>query len=123
MNSQVFVKALVRSVLRDGMGAYVDLFENTDRNKVKDQYWVRALNLFDELSAEQKNALFEVIQQVAADAVSNVLGIIDGSSHAEGVDEDLLLIACSSGEPMNGDLQGAFLSILEDSRIPDDNGL
>ena len=73
MNSQVFVKALVRSVLRDGMGAYVDLFENTDRNKVKDQYWVRALNLFDELSAEQKNALFEVIQQVAADAVSNVL--------------------------------------------------
>jgi hypothetical protein len=119
MQSKEFVDALRNAVIYD-IPIYKDLFISAERSKVKDPYWKAALALFDKLDNSEREILFSIIKQIQVDTLSNVLGIIDGSSFMEGYFDDLVLISkredqsTLDGEIISGDLQGIFLN-LEDT--------
>ena len=65
--------------------------------------------MFNSLSTEQQAVFFEVVRQISADTMSNVLGVIDGVNSVEGVDAELVLTYDGDRQPLNGDLQSLFL--------------
>lgn len=65
------------------------------------------MGLYDSLSVENKNILMQVIEQTMIDTISNMLGVIDGSSNLRdcSVESKLLL----DSNDTEGKLQGYFL--------------
>jgi hypothetical protein len=115
MTPKELAEILRSSVVDENVAVYRELFENTSIEAASDQYWKNALNLFRTLSASEQEAFFAVVRQVVADTVSNVLGIIDGVSSIDVPDVEFTLLANNSPEPLNGDLQSAFLLAEEQS--------
>jgi hypothetical protein len=60
LSPEDFVKGMRKTLLDDNMAIYKDLFANTDRNAVSDPYWKKALSLYDVVSEEQKDILFQI---------------------------------------------------------------
>lgn len=108
MTPNKFVSSLRMAVVQENLNIYRQLFTSTSIDKVSDSYWINALTLFNDLSAEQQEVFFMVVRQVAVDTTSNVLGVIDGVSALNGVDEQFELIS-EDGTKLNGDLQSLFL--------------
>jgi len=115
MTSEEFVHQLRRSIVEENVSIYKDLFASTNVKDVNDPYWVRALRLYATLDNEQKSVLLEVVRQVMVDTVSNVLAVLDGVSRLERQEEDFTLLADSTAEKLNGELQDRFLELEEDS--------
>jgi len=90
------------------------LYRSTDRADVVDAHWARVLRLFDSLEHEQETLLLEIVQQTIVDTVSNLLGVLDGSSPLPGVDEELWLgVGSDASGKLNGELQDTFLELVE----------
>lgn len=109
MTPKDFVVRLRTAVIEENLAIYRDLFTNTPVEKASDDYWKRALALFNALSPEQQEVFFEVVRQIAVDTTSNVLGVIDGVNSVEGMDAELLLTYDDEKQPLSGDLQSLFL--------------
>lgn len=110
MEPREFVIQVRKAIIDENMELYRDLFTGTSIEEAADPYWKKALSLFNSLSPGQKEVFFQVVQQVAVDTTSNVLGVLDGVNSVPGLSEDLLLIYNGQKEPLNGDLQSLFLS-------------
>jgi hypothetical protein len=67
---------------------------------------------------EQRTALRAAVEQVMIDTISNIFGILDGSSILEKYREDFVLTYGESRSPLNGELQDYFLASLEDDPVP-----
>jgi hypothetical protein len=113
MNPNEFVSMLHSEIIEQNADLYRSLFENTAVEAASDEYWKKALGLFNALSLDQKEIFFRVIRQTAVDALSNVLAVIDGSIVPDGVSEDFCLTLGESKVPLNGDLQDVFLAMEE----------
>lgn len=113
MSVAEFVDAIRVSVIDENMKIYSDLFYGTDRTGVSDDYWSKALAFFDTLSEADRATLFGIMRQVSIDTVSNVFGVLDGSSYAEGIDGEISVQLSPSGDVISGDLQSAFLTLFE----------
>ncbi|PET60307.1 transposase [Bacillus sp. AFS001701] len=116
MNMDYIIKNLYNSSIKEGNDFYQNLFLNTDINGVTDPYWKEALKMFSELSIENKNTLFKIIEQVQVDTVSNVLGILDGVVTLGDQNIDINMTIEGSNEKINGDLQELFLGYDEEVR-------
>lgn len=110
MDSLKFIKGIKESVIDSNFLIYQNIFKNTDKLKVTDDYWIKALAFFDSLNTEQKSALFNVIHQVQVDTVSNFLSVLDNISVLPDQLEDFALMLPNSTKPLNGDLQDIFLA-------------
>ena len=88
---------------------YRSLFNETKLNEVTDEYLRNALHLYSSLSYENKEVLLNIIKQITVDTVSNMFGIIDGSSSLDGKFEDFTLLYNNNGQKLNGDLQDILL--------------
>jgi membrane-bound ClpP family serine protease len=116
MTPKELVDALKAELVDGSVEVYRDLLEETDEREVSDAYWKRLLALYDSLSSEHKEALLQVMRQVAVDTVSNVLGVLDGSSVLESAPEQLYLAVDSNRtKRLNGELQDEFLALIEES--------
>ena len=114
MKTEDFVAAVKANVVDENVETYEHLFSTTDRNGVTDPYWARALALYDELDSDARRVLLEAVRQVVIDTVSNVLGVLDGSSTLAGYDVNFSLRTVpDGGENMAGYLQDAFLALVE----------
>lgn len=109
MKTEDFVQGVRISVIEENTAIYRDLFEHTE--SATDPYWVRALELYTSLNAEQREVLIEVTRQVSIDAVSSLFAILDGVSQVEGQEDDIT-IHCGPDE-LNGELQDRFLEQFE----------
>ena len=108
MKEQQFVTAVYQSVIEDNLSIYKELFVNTKIQDASDPHWIKALTLFDHLSDSDKGILMDVIKQTMVDSISNIFGIIDGSSSLDNSSCEL-----NSGASLSGDLQSKFLEIDE----------
>ena len=111
------IKNIYESITKENQSVYRDLFENTEIETTTDAYWKEALKLYGELSNENKEIFFKIIKQVEIDAVSNILGILDGTVGLENGAVELDLNFKNSNEKINGDLQDMFLVYDEENRI------
>ena len=110
MNPKDFVIGLKTAVVDENIHIYKDLFSNTSINDATDEYWKRALTLFNSLPTEQREVFFEVIRQIMVDTASNILGIMDGVSTIDGANDEFSLIYGKNNDNLTGDLQSLFLT-------------
>ncbi|MGF6949071.1 hypothetical protein QF028_001576 [Neobacillus sp. B4I6] len=116
MNKEEFIKTLYQSIIKENRNIYRDLFINTDINEVTDSYWKEALKLYTELTYENKEILYKIIEQVEVDAVSNILGVLDGVVSISEEDIEIEVMIKGNNEKINGDLQDLFLEYDEENR-------
>lgn len=114
MNEE-FVKSLYKSIIEENIELSKGLFETTNDTNVTDDYWREALGFYKSLDKEQKEILFKIIEQTMIDTISNMLGIIDGSS---------TLIDCAikpklllDSKDTEGELQDYFLEFIEEKDL------
>lgn len=109
-----FASSIYINVIKENMAVYKEIFMTTPREEVTDEHWKGSLSLFDALSESQKEILFSIIKQTAIDTVSNILGILDGSTPMQEFEDDLTLLYGTKAEKINDDLQSLFLEKAED---------
>ena len=110
MNPKDFVIGLKTTVVEENLSIYRDLFSSTSIKDVTDEYWKRALTLFNSLPAEQREVFFEVIRQTMVDTTSNILGVIDGVSIMNDEGDEFSLTYGDDKKSLSGDLQSLFLA-------------
>lgn len=109
MKQEEFVRALRVDIIEENADLYADMLRTTDRSSVEDEYWRAVLSLYDSLNDRGKVTLLGIMRQVAVDTVSNMLGVLDGSSSSSIGQEGLTLLD-STRNKLNGSLQDLFLA-------------
>lgn len=107
MTPNEFAIGLMQLTVDDGMKSYRHMFSSARPEDSKDPYGKRALTLYSELSADQREVLFEIIRQVSVDTVSSLLGVIDGVCFIEGATDTYKLTY--GQQDLGDDLQSLFL--------------
>ncbi|GMA98778.1 hypothetical protein [Pelosinus sp. IPA-1] len=110
--NKVFIKGIYKTVVEENKELYKDLFNNTTIDKRTDEYWKQSLNLYNNLSKDNKEALMNIIEQTMIDTISNIFGIIDGSSTLNGCNIKTKLLL--DGKDTDGELQDTFLEYVEE---------
>ena len=111
-----FIKSLYDSIVEENIQLYQEEFSNTvDSNEVLDEYWGKVLNFYEDLSEERKEILMSIIKQTIIDTISNVLGIIDGSSTLNDCDLEPKLLL--DNKDTENELQDTFLAYIEENHM------
>lgn len=113
MNADQFVKRILKAVVEDGVASYRRNLAHP--GDVTDPYWKRLLALYRSLAPAQRRVLLEIMRQVEIDTVSEIFGILDGTSALRGAIEDFELVHGSGKKRvrLNGELQDRFLATVE----------
>lgn len=69
--NEIFVKSLYESIVKENLKLYKNLYETTNVTPKTDE---------ESLTDENKDILMRIIEQTMIDTISNMLGVIDGSS-------------------------------------------
>lgn len=107
-----FVKSLFESIVKENLQLYKDLYETTNVTEKTDDYWKKTIGFYDSLTDENKAILMRIIEQTMIDTISNMLGVMDGSSTLKDclLEPKLLLESIDT----EGDLQDSFLEFIEE---------
>ena len=110
---EIFIKSLYETIVQEGKQDYKELLDNTNAEDANDKYWIKALQLYDNITKEDREKLMAIIELIMIDTVSNVLGIIDGSSTLNGCDAEIKLYL--NDADTEGELQDLFLEYVEEN--------
>ena len=108
----MFVKSLYESIVKENIDLYKNLYETTSIGHKTTEYWKQAISFYECLSEENKVILMKLIEQTIIDTISNMLGVIDGSSTLKdcSLEPKLLL----DNNDTDGELQDCFLAFIEE---------
>lgn len=110
MNEQL-VKSLYKSIVLENMELYKNLFSSTEVGPKTTEYWKNAMDLYNTFSGNDKETFMSIIEQTIVDTISNILGIVDGSSTLSDFDSELKLVI--DDYESDGELQDKFLELIE----------
>ncbi|QGM30569.1 transposase [Psychrobacillus sp. FSL K6-2843] len=110
--NDIFIKSLYESIVNENLQLYKDLYVTTNVTSKTDDYWKKAIGFYDSLTDENKDILMNIIEQTMIDTISNMLGVIDGSSTLNdcSLEPKLLLDSIDT----EGELQDLFLELIEE---------
>jgi hypothetical protein len=111
MNSFDFIRSLRYIILDHEASSYQDSLD-TDDLEITDPVWKGISPIYKSMSYEQKTAFLKFIRLVRVNTLSEVLGILDGSSYLS--DERVTFTLKAGDEVINGDLQDIFLASEEE---------
>ena len=111
MNEE-FARRIYETIIENGENIYKDLYENTEITEKTIDYWKNALELYNSLNYDQKNVFMNIIKQTMIDTISNLFGVLDGSSTLSGgnMEFDIKINGISTEDEM----QDTFLEIVEE---------
>lgn len=111
--NEKFVEKIYKTIVEDGIGEYKNLLDNTTLKNATDKYWINALELYEKLSAEEKEKMLKFAELIMIDTISSVFGILDGSStlSEETFEFDVMI----NGISTENELQDTFLGFVEDN--------
>ncbi|UWX59151.1 hypothetical protein N0B40_12040 [Chryseobacterium oranimense] len=112
MESEELVKVLNRDVIKGNLELYQNLLETT--NEATDPIWKGILPIYIDFSKEEKETFLKFLRIVEINTLSHVLGIFDGTTYAEGIDDEFIINMEGKKEKLNGDLQNLFLELIEE---------
>ena len=112
MNAETLVNAVIESVLDKNTSFYRETLTHSEG--ATDPYWIAALAFYSSLSERQQDVVIRMMQQAVIDTISNIFGVLDGSSALPGMPERFRLTYGSSPEKLNGDLQDLFIGEMEE---------
>lgn len=110
--NDIFVKSLYETIIKENLQLYKNLYETTNVTSKTDDYWKKAIGFYNSLTDENKDTLMRIIEQTMIDTISNMLGVIDGSSTLKdcSLEPKLLLDSIDT----DGELQDSFLEFIEE---------
>lgn len=113
MSPEKFIDGVLKTVIEEGVASYEEIF--ADPGEVTDEYWMRVLDLYRSLTPAHRKVVLEIMRQVQVDTVSEIFGILDGTSQISGKFEEFDLIhkTRKANVRLNGDLQDLFLEKIE----------
>jgi hypothetical protein len=109
MTPEEFISCIRHEVLEDSLTMYREHLDRSLSGTEK-VYWPRMAEFYRSLSDEQRQQFLEAIRQVMVDTLSNVMGILDGSTLLEQHRDFFHLTYGNERQELNGDLQDLFLS-------------
>lgn len=111
MMNEIFVKSLYESIVKENLELYRNLYETTNIETGINEHWKKTLNFYKNLTEGDRETLMKLIEQIMIDTISNLLGVVDGSSTLKdcSVEPKLLL----DGNDTDGELQDKFLELIE----------
>ncbi|MDQ0065124.1 hypothetical protein [Chryseobacterium lathyri] len=112
MKPEELVKVLNRDVINGNLELYQNLLDTT--NEATDPVWKGILPLYINFSKEEKEIFLKFLKIVEINTLSHVLGIIDGTTYAEGIENEFSLTTENDNNKINGDLQDLFLELVEE---------
>lgn len=110
--NEVFIRSIYKTIVEENKELYRNLFNNITIDEASDEYWKQSLNLYNNLSQQNKDILINIIEQTMIDTISNILGIIDGTSTLNGCDIEPKLFL--NNNDTDGELQDLFLGYVEE---------
>ncbi|MCW1960740.1 hypothetical protein [Chryseobacterium viscerum] len=106
------VKILKRYVIEENIELYENLLNTT--KEARDPVWKGILPMYIDFSKEEKDVFLKFLRIVEINTLSHVLGILDGSTYADEINDEFILTTESSTEKINEDLQDLFLELIEE---------
>ncbi len=111
MTPQEFVSCIRREVLEESLKMYRQSLERSASTPTgRDTYWPEMTEFYQSLNEEQRPQFMDGIRQVLVDTLSNVFGILDGSTLLEKHRDYFHLTYGDEPQELNGELQDLFLS-------------
>lgn len=115
-----FVQAVYRTVVKEGMTDYKDIYEEEVDPSVN--AYTDCIAFYQQSSEADQKRMRQMMEQTIIDTVSHVFGIIDGGSGLSGseLEAKLALVRVDeAGEPVetvetDGELQDTFLGYIEE---------
>lgn len=112
MNDIEFIDKLKKFVIHDNNEFYKKVLDETPISKIRDPFWIEAKKLYEKSNENEKKVILDIFNTVIIDTLSNMLGIIDGTSIISNNNEFLFLDSKSKKE-LNGRLQDLLLGSIE----------
>jgi hypothetical protein len=112
MKPEELVKVLNRDVIEANLDLYQNLLETT--NEATDPVWKGILPIYIDFSKEEKEIFLKFLKIVEINTLSHVLGILDGTTYADGIENDFILTIENDNKKINEDLQDLFLELVEE---------
>lgn len=112
MKSEDLIKILNRDVIKGNLELYQNLLDTT--NEATDPVWKGILPMYINFSKEEKETFLKFLKIVEINTLSHVLGILDGTTYAEGIENDFILTTENDNKKINEDLQDLFLELIEE---------
>ncbi|MCT2561817.1 hypothetical protein [Chryseobacterium herbae] len=114
MTPEQLVAILKRDVIDGNIELYKNLLNTT--NEAQNPIWKSILLMYIELSKEDKEVFLNFLRIVEINTLSHVLGILDGSTYVDEINDEFILTTESSNEKINEDLQDLFLELIEENK-------
>lgn len=111
--NEKFVEKIYKVIVEDGVGEYKNLLDNTLVKNATDKYWIKALELYEKLSSEEKEKMLKFAELIMIDTISSVFGILDGSSTLSGGNFEFEVKI--NGISTEDELQDTFLEFVEEN--------
>lgn len=111
MTPQEFVSRIRSEVLEQNLAIYCQNLEDPRSTTIgRGAHWPRMAELYQSLTEDQRRLFVEGVRQVMVDTLSNVLGILDGSTLLGQHRDCFHLTYGGDHEVINGELLDLFLS-------------
>ena len=107
MNTEEFTSLVYAQAIERGTEDWVEAIEATDLATATSPSWLRAHGLYSHLSKDDRAALIEILQQTSVDCISEIFGILDGTTLLVGAAKPMQLMF--DGKAISGNLQDYFL--------------
>ena len=111
--NEVFVEKIYKTIVKDGIVDYKELLENTELSKTTDEYWKNALELYKNISSDEKEKMIKFAELIMIDTISSVFGILDGSSTLS--EDEFEFEVNINGVSTENELQDTFLEYVENN--------
>jgi hypothetical protein len=109
MSAKKFVETIRQEIIEQNLAHYASMLvlpiEQVTEPRVQ-----AAVNAFSRMDEAQRKAVVGLLRMVLVDTVSNVFGILDGSTLISGFREDFVLTYGADATLLSGDLQDLLLS-------------
>jgi hypothetical protein len=116
MTPQQFVSNIRSEVLEQNWATYQSVLSEESLSGSVSQYWPQMAKFSLSLNQEQRKQFEMAIRQVMVDTISNILGILDGTSILEHYRGDFNLTYNDDKKQLNGDLQTFFLAAEQEKK-------
>lgn len=112
--TEQFVKAVYETVVQEGLHTYREMYEEEVSSSDTDLY-SQAIHMYQQMDAEQQKLMMHLMEVVMVDTVSNVFGVIDGSSSLN--DSDMEATVLLDDVDTEGELQESFIGYLQEEDL------
>jgi hypothetical protein len=111
MTPEDFVSCIRREILEGNLALYKNsIARSTSGSEPGPQNWPRMAEFYRSLNNEDRQTFMAIVRQIIVDTLSNVLGILDGSTLLEKHRGYFKLTYGDEARKLNGELQDLFLS-------------